>query len=60
MKPGLLDILRTGMALAGPVYSWIANPNQDSKRDMMDAIDAFRVREHEKALERIRKKYGGR
>jgi hypothetical protein len=58
MKPGVLDIIKTGMALAGPVYSWIAQPSTETKRAMMDAIDAFRESEYQKALAKIRKKHG--
>jgi len=57
MKPGIIDIIKTGMALAGPVYSWIAQPSADSKKAMMDAIDAFRESEYQKALGKIRRRY---
>lgn len=57
MKPGVMDILRTGMALAGPVYSWILQPSADTKKAMMDAIDGFRESEYEKALKKVRKRY---
>lgn len=60
MKPGVMDIIRTGMALAGPVYSWIAQPSSDTKKAMMDAIDGFRASEYDRALAKIRKRYEGK
>jgi hypothetical protein len=60
MKPGVMDILRTGMTLAGPVYQWITQPTGDNKKAMLDAIDAFRVSEYDRALNKIRKKYEGK
>jgi hypothetical protein len=55
----LPEVLRVGAALAPAIYKWIADPQRDNKQAVFDALDAFRKKEHERAIEKIRKKYGG-
>lgn len=54
----LPEVIRVGSALAPVIYRWIADPQRDNRQAVFDALDSFREKEHRRAIESIRKKYG--